>query len=197
MAHGPPLIALNLDSDTPATNNGEVLKSLHAWLGLDNSPPSSEPAPLRSLVDALDRLEPARAQYLARFAYLLGRVARADEHVSAEETHAMERLLVEHGNLSADQAMLVVSIAKASSLMFGVPADFAVTQEFTDSATYEQKLAVARCMFAVAASDERISIAEESELHRITNQLRIEGPDLTAIRLQHRRFLPGLSSRQT
>ena len=145
------------------------------------------------MVDALDRLEPSRAQYLARFAYLLGRVARADEHISDAETRAMERLLVDHGALPADQAMLVVSVAKASSLLVGPSADFAVTQEFTDGASYEQKLALARSLFAVAASDERISIAEEAELHRIVNQLRIDGPDLIQIRVQHKRFLPGLA----
>jgi uncharacterized tellurite resistance protein B-like protein len=172
-----------------------VLKSLQSWLGLDAAPAAAEPKPLRELVNALDRLEPARAQYFARFAYLLGRVARADEHVSDEETRAMEALLVQQGHFDADRAMLVVSIAKHSSLMFGATADFAVTQEFTDSSTYEQKLDLVRCLFAVAAADERISIAEEGELHRITNQLRIEGPDLTALRLQHRRLLPGLSAR--
>lgn len=174
-----------------------MLKSLQSWLGFEPSTPAHEPSALRSLVEALDRLEPTRAQYLARFAYLLGRIARADEEISADETRTMEALLVEHGGLSADQAMLVVSLAKTSSLMFGAQADFAVTQQFTESATYEQKLSLARCMFAVAASDERISIAEESELHRIINHLRIEGPDLTAIRLQHRRFLPGLSTGST
>jgi uncharacterized tellurite resistance protein B-like protein len=174
-------------------DNGVVLKSLSAWLGLDEPAPATEAAPLRSLVDSLDRIEPARAQYLARFAYLLGRVARADEHISPEETSAMEALLVEHGGLSADQATLVVSVAKVSHHMFGSQADFAVTQEFTDSTSYQQKLALARCLFAVAASDDRISVTEEGELHRITSQLRIEGPDLTAIRLQHRRSLPGLS----
>lgn len=170
-----------------------MLKSLQSWLGLDQTQPAAEPTPLRSLIDALDRLEPARAQYLARFAYLLGRVARADEQVTPEETAAMEAILVEHGGLAADQAMLVVSLAKVSSVMFGAHGDFAVTQEFTDATAYEQRIALARAMFAVAASDARISIAEESELHRITSQLRIEGPDLTAIRLQHRRVLPGLS----
>jgi uncharacterized tellurite resistance protein B-like protein len=168
-----------------------VLKSLHAWLGL-NEPPAPEPAPLRELVTALDRLDPARAQYLARFAYLLGRVARADEHISEEETRAMEVLLVDHGQLTSEQAMLVVSLAKQTNLMFGASADFAVTQEFTDTTTYEQRLAVVRCLFAVAAADERISISEEAEVHRITNHLRIERPDLTAIRLQHKRFLPGM-----
>ena len=171
-----------------------MLKSLQAWLGAAETTPEVEPAPLRELVNALDRLEPARAQYLARFAYLLGRVARADEHVSAEETRLMESLVMEQGGLTADQAMLVVSLARTSSQMFGATADFAVTQEFTDTASYDERLAVAKSLFAVAASDERISIAEESELHRITSQLRIEGPHLTAMRLQHRRFLPGIKS---
>jgi len=169
-----------------------VLKSIQGWLGISESAPAAEQSPLRDLVNALDRLEPSRAQFLARFAYLLGRVARADENVSDEETKTMERLLAEHGGLSAEQAMLVVSLAKATHAMFGVSADFAITQEFTDSASYEERLALARCLFAVAASDARISTAEEAEVHRITNQLRIERPDLTTIRLQYRRALPGI-----
>lgn len=178
-----------------------MIKSLQAWLGLEStSPPpaavtATEAAPLRELVTALDRLEPARAQYLARFAYLLGRVARADQDISETETRAMEALLCEHGGLAPDQAMLVVSLAKASSLMFGAATgDFAVTREFTDTASYDEKLVLTRCLFAVAASDERISIAEEAEVHRIIGQLRIEPKDLLAIRLQHRRFLPGLAT---
>jgi len=169
-----------------------VLKSIQAWLGIAESAPANEPAPLRDLVNALDRLDPARAQYLARFAYLLGRVARADEQITGEETRTMEKLLAEHGGLAADQAMLVVSLAKATNQMFGVSADFAITQEFTDAASYEERLALARCLFAVAASDARISTAEEAELHRITNHLRIERPDLTSIRLQYKRALPGI-----
>jgi uncharacterized tellurite resistance protein B-like protein len=169
-----------------------MLKSLQGWLGISESAPAPEPAPLRELVNALDRLEPSRAQHLARFAYLLGRVALVDEHISDEETKTMERLLAEHGGLPADQAMLAVSLARATHAMFGVSADFAIAQEFTDSTSYQERLALARCLFAVAASDARISTAEEAEVHRITNQLRIERPDLTAIRLQFRRVLPGI-----
>jgi uncharacterized tellurite resistance protein B-like protein len=179
-------------SEIRSGNNGIVIKSLQSWLGLHPAAPVAEPAPLRDLVNALDRLEPERAQYLARFAYLLGRVACADQQVSDEETHAMETLVSEHGALSLDQAMLVVSLAKTSIQMFGATADFAVTQEFTDTTEYDERLLLARCLFAVAASDARISMAEEAEVHRITNQLRIAPADLTALRLQHRRFLPGL-----
>ena len=169
-----------------------MLKTIQGWLGINESPSAAEQAPLHDLVNALDRLDPSRAEYLARFAYLLGRVARADEHISDEETTTMARLLTEHGGLSADHARLVVNLAKATHAMLGVTADFAITQEFADSASYEERLALARCLFAVAASDARISTAEEAEVHRITNQLRIERPDLTTIRLQYRRALPGI-----
>ena len=168
------------------------ISKLRAWLGLDRAG-AAEPAPLRDVVDALDRLEPDRARYLARFAYLLGRVAHADRVVSDEETRAMETLVKDEGGIDAELAALVVSLAKSSNLLFGGTADFLVAQEYAGSASYEQKLALASCLFAVAATDEVISMAEETEIHRITNQLRIEPQDLTRLRLAHRAYLPGLS----
>jgi uncharacterized tellurite resistance protein B-like protein len=168
------------------------LDKLRAWLGLDRSA-APEPVPLRDVLDALDHLEPERARYLARFAYLLGRVAHADRVVSEGETTAMERLVREEGGLTQEVAMLVVTLARSNNLLFGGTADFLVAQEFAREATYDQKLALARCLFAVASSDEAISMAEEAEIHRIVNQLRIEPRDLTALRVAHRQHLPGLS----
>ncbi len=168
-----------------------ALTTLLSWLGL-NRLETVEHAPLRELVEALDRVEPARARHLARFAYLLGRVAHADREVSTDETRAMERLVREEGGLTPDQAMLVVSLAKSSNVLFGGTADFQVAQEFAESAAYPEKLALARCLFAVAATDRSISMAEETEIHRITNQLKIQPADLTALRVQHKSSLPGL-----
>ena len=168
--------------------------NLRSWLGLE-AKPSADHGPLRDVVDALDRLDETRARHLARFAYLLGRVAHADRHVSPEETRAMESLVTEEGGLTADQAMLVVSLAKTSNLLFGGTADFTVTQEFADAATYDEKVALVRCLFAVSSIDHEISMAEETEIHRVANQLRIDPGDLTRLRVEHRRFLPGLSSR--
>jgi uncharacterized tellurite resistance protein B-like protein len=168
------------------------MTSLRGWLGL-NARPAAENGPLRDVIDALDRLDETRARHLARFAYLLGRVAHADRHVSPEETRAMEALVVEEGGLTADQAMLVVSLAKTSNLLFGGTADFSVTQEFAEAATYEEKVALVRCLFAVSSIDHEISMAEETEIHRVANQLRLDPADLTKLRVEHRRFLPGLS----
>src|SRR5215207_1947117 len=115
------------------------MKSIRAWLGIESSE-NQELAPLRDTLDALDHLEPERARYLAAFAYLLGRVAHADQHVSPEETAAMEGLVRRHGQLSPDQGMVVVQLAKTSNLLFGGTANFLVAREFSELATYDQKL---------------------------------------------------------
>ena len=168
------------------------LKSIRAWLGID-APAEQEFAPLRETLDALDHLAPDRARFLAAFAYLLGRVAHADLNVSAEETGAMEALVREHGQLEEDQARVVVRLAKTSNLLFGGTANFLVAREFSALATYDQKIALIRCLFALSAIDQAISTAEEAEIHRIANELRIEQPDLVALRVAHSRQLPGMS----
>jgi uncharacterized tellurite resistance protein B-like protein len=168
------------------------VQSLRDWLGL-NARKTAEPAPLRELIETLDRLEPARARHLARFAYLLGRVADADQDVSEEETRAMEAMVVREGGLTPDQATVVVGLARTSNLIFGGTADYQVALEFSEAATYDEKLSLGRCLFAVAASDRRISMAEEAEIHRILNQLRILPDDLTKLRVEQGKYLPGRS----
>lgn len=168
------------------------LKSIRAWLGVD-APEKQDFAPLRETLEALDHLEPERARHLAAFAYLLGRVAHADLQVTPEETAAMEALVLRHGQLSQDQAMVVVQLAKTSNLLFGGTANVLVAREFLQLATHEQRLALMHCLFALSATDETISLAEEGEIHRIANELRIEHADLVALRVAHQRHLPGLS----
>ena len=169
------------------------MASIWSWLGLGAREPQEHSA-LREVVSALDQLEPQRARYIARFAYLLGRVAHADQQASAEETAVMERLVRDEGRLTSDQAILVVGLAKTSNLLFGGTADFEVARDFAESASYDEKLALAKCLFAVAASEDSISMTEETEIHRILNQLKIQPADLTALRIAHRAHLPGLTS---
>ena len=168
------------------------MKSIRAWLGIE-TPDEPEFAPLRATLEALDHLEPDRARFLAAFAYLLGRVANADLNVSPDETRAMEGLVRDQGQLSQEQAMVVVQLAKTSNLLFGGSANYLVARQFSALATYEQKLALMRCLFTVSATDDAISMAEEGEIHRIATELRIEQKDLVALRLLHKRHLPGMS----
>lgn len=118
-------------------------KTLHAWLGVGESAPEPDTAPLRELLDALDQLDPARAQFLARFAFLLGRVARVDDSFSDVEAQAMETVLTGQAHLPAAHAALVVNLVRTSKQMFSGSTDFTVTQAFVDSASYEERLALA------------------------------------------------------
>ena len=175
----------------------EPVKSfLRSWLGLERGGEAERHDALRDLLEALDRLDPARAQYLARFAYLLGRVAHADQHVSADETRIMEQLVAREGEIPSDQAMLVVGLAKTSSLIFRGTDDFTVARDFAAAASYAQRHAFVRCLFAVSAAEGSISIDEEREIQRIARELRIEPSDLVALRLEFRQHLPGLSGRE-
>jgi uncharacterized tellurite resistance protein B-like protein len=168
------------------------MKALRAWLGIDQNR-EQEHTPLREALAALDHLEPDRARHLAAFAYLLGRVAHADQHVSPAETEAMETHLMQEGQLTREQAMLVVQLAKTSNLLFGGTANFLVARDFGDTASYEEKLALMRCLFAVSATDDTISLSEEGEIHKLARELKIQHEDLVKLRVAYRRHLPGLS----
>jgi uncharacterized tellurite resistance protein B-like protein len=170
-----------------------ALDALRAWLKLGPAEDPRELAPLLETLEALDHLEPERARFLAAFAYILGRVAHADRFVSLEEIRAMEAIVRDEGQLASDQAAVVVQLASKSNLLFGGTADFLVAREFSTLATYEQRLSLLRCLFALSSIDNSISIAEEGELHRIANELRIDRADLVALRIAHQRHLPGIS----
>jgi len=174
------------------------LKSLRAWLAVEDSGAQGSTreqdfTPLRETLDALDHLDPEQARYLASFAYLLGRVAHADQNVSTEETNAMEALIREQVDLSQDQAMVVVQLAKTSNLLFGGTANYLIAREFSKLATHHQKSALMRCLFAVSAADDVISLTEEGELHRIGKELGIDHAHLIALRVEYQDHLPGRS----
>jgi uncharacterized tellurite resistance protein B-like protein len=164
--------------------------SLLRFLGLESAAqhtgPAAETATVRRIVEALERQEPEAARYVARFAYVLGRVAHADLEVSAEETRAMERIVMQRGGLPEEQAVLVVQIAKSQNVLFGGTEDYLVTREFARSATREQKVALLECCFAVSAADRDVSGAEEAEIRKIASELGLEHADFIAARLAHR-----------
>lgn len=144
---------------------------------------------VRKIVKALDKLEPGRAKYIAAFAYILSRVARADMNISEAETTKMEQLVVGLSGLSEEQAILVVQIAKTQAILFGGTENFLVTDEFNQLATHDQKLSLLNCLFAVAAADDSISSVEEREIRLIVNELQLTHSDFISGRLAYRQYL--------
>jgi uncharacterized tellurite resistance protein B-like protein len=147
---------------------------------------STETDTVRKIIQALNQLDPERAKFIAAFAYLLSRAARADLHISLEETQVMERIVMEHAGLPEEQAVIVVQLAKTQNVLFGGTENYLVSREFNAVASHEEKMGLLDCLYAVAAADESISTIEDNEISQIADELRIEHRDFISIRSGYR-----------
>ena len=168
--------------------------SVLKFLGLEknkvfNEGPSPETETVRKIVDALEGMEPARARFIAAFAYLLSRVAHADLDISPEETRVMERIVMDRGGLPEAQAILVVQMAKTQNRLFGGTENFLVTREFNEIASRDQKIALLHCLFAVSAADQSISTREDNEIRNISKELLLSHEDFIDVRIAYRDYL--------
>ena len=132
---------------------------------------------VRRIVGELELLDPARARYLAAFAYLLSRVSRADLKIGPLETERMNDIVRRVGELPAGQAALVVEIAKAQSRMFGGTEDFLVTREFRNISTLDQRRELLACLVEIAATEDGISAVEEAEISKVARELDLTHDD--------------------
>ncbi len=140
---------------------------------------------VRRIVAELDKLPPARARYLAAFAYVLSRVAGADLDISDEETAIMLDLTQRVGHLPEAQAILVVEIAKRQHRLFGGTENFLVTREFREIASEEERCDLLRCLFAVAVADDAISAEEDAQIWQIAGELGFTRREFVDVRLAY------------
>jgi uncharacterized tellurite resistance protein B-like protein len=156
--------------------------------------PSSETDAIRKIIQSLDEMEPQQAKFIASFAYLLSRAARADLHISAEETKSMEQIIMQQGALPEQQAVIVIQLAKTQNILFGATENYLVTREFNVIANHEEKMRLLDCIYAVASADSSISTIEDNEISQIANELRIEHQDLISVRSKYRSQLAVLKN---
>ncbi len=161
------------------------LRKLFAGAESPPDEPSADTDSVRKIVARLEALEPDRARFIAAFAYILGRIAHADDDISAEESRAMETLVRRHGGLPDDQALLVVEIAKSQNRLFGGTENFLVTREFAQVADREQKLALLDSLFAVSAADDSVSLIEEEQARQVATELGLTHDDYVAVRSRY------------
>ena len=143
---------------------------------------SADTETVRKIAAALDRLDPDRARYVAAFAYILSRVARADLVITGDEMRVMEEIVQEKSGLPEEQAVMVVQMAKTQNVLFGGVENFLVTREFERIASREQKIALLHCLFAVSAADGSISSAEDTTIRSIADELNLDHSDFIAVK---------------
>ncbi len=146
-------------------------------------PVEEETEAVRQIVGRLEALPPEQARLLAGMAYVLARAANSDLRISDEETAAIEQELVGAG-LDQSQAVLVTEMAKLQERTSGGTSDYLVTRDFREASTPEQRLAVLRGCYHVAAADESITSIEIATLNEIASELDIDRPEAQKVRAE-------------
>jgi uncharacterized tellurite resistance protein B-like protein len=149
-----------------------------------------ETSSVRMIGAALSGMPPARARYIAAFAYLLGRAAYANMEVSDAERAEMTRI-GEVAGLDVETTKLVMDLSATLSTEFGATEDFLVTREFKAISTMEERHRLLRACFLVMAADDVIDANEAWLVNRVAEELDVERDDLNQIRAE---FYERLSS---
>jgi uncharacterized tellurite resistance protein B-like protein len=156
-------------------------------------PPAApgETQSVRLITSRLQGLPPARARYLAAFAYLLARAAQATSGMSDAERAVMLQI-TEAGGLDPVSAPLVVDMAATLAGEFGPTEDYLVTREFKSISTIEEREQLLRCCYLVMAADDEIDATESWLANRLAEELDLARPDLNAIRAEFHEQLSGV-----
>jgi uncharacterized tellurite resistance protein B-like protein len=175
------------------------MMSILKFLGLksERDAATGETETVRKIVRRLDQLPEEQARYIAAFAYLLSRAARADLDVTPDETRVMERIVMQESGLPEELALLVVQMAKTQNQLLGATENYLVAREFERIATREQKLALLECLFAVTAADDDITGVEDSAVKQISEELKLSHADYINARSRFKQHLSVLKLGRT
>jgi uncharacterized tellurite resistance protein B-like protein len=153
---------------------------------------------VRDIVSRLESLSEERANWVAAFAMVLSRAARADLDISSEELLEMKRIVREFGELPKETASLVVEMAVRHNQLLGVTEEYLATREFRRLAQEGDRERLLHCLFAICAADDSITLVEEEEVRQVANELGLEHTQYITARSafrEKREVLRGLPSR--
>jgi len=167
------------------------LSLLKHFLGLESGAERSATAGThsRSVADIaahLERLPPERARFVAAFAFVLARIARADLEVSDEERQKMRRTIEHLSGLDPEEARIATELACDRSEELGASDHYIATREFRAISTREQRAQLLECLFEVAAADGNISAEESYEVLEVAEELGFARAEALGMRARYR-----------
>ena len=137
----------------------------------DESAPSDFAREIRDTLNRLEELNRETAGYLKTLAFILHRVAIADDEVSGEEIDRMEQILVEHASLSRSEAMLTVEIARHCGEIADCGCSYEASRKLRSSLDEDAGRDIRRFLESVAEADGRIRRSEKAQIRQIATEL--------------------------
>ncbi len=170
--------------------------SLLRFLGLggDGAGRNAEPASLIEIGESLDSLPPEDARLAAAFAYLLARVAGADLRIEDPERSSIAERLEAFGGMGTEQSRLLADTAVRAAELHGASDDHLVARAFRDMTEHDERLRLLRCLYAVAASDETISVVEDNEIFEVATAIGVSRRDVIALRSEWKQYLGSMKA---
>jgi len=153
-----------------------------------------EPESLRALGARLSSLPEGDARFTAAFAYLLARVAGADLRTDGGERDTIAERLEQAAGLAGERACLLADAAIAAAADHGASDDHLVARAYREMASEDERRRLVRCLYAVAASDQRITTLEDNEIFEIATEIGLGRGDVVAIRSEFRDHLAVLKA---
>ena len=137
----------------------------------DHASTSDFAGQVRNTLGRLDELDRQTAGYLKTLAFILHRVAQADDQISVEEIDRMEEILVEHASLSRPEAMLTVEIARHCGQIADCGCSYEASRRMRSSLDEGTGRDIRRFLESVAAADGRVRRSELAQIRQIATEL--------------------------
>ena len=104
----------------------------------------------------------------------------------------MARHLEDFVGIDASRAELLAQSAVAIAATYSPSDDHLVTRAFRDMSEHRDRIRLLRCLYAVAAADERISTREDNEIFEVARMLEVAREDVIGLRSAFRQYLGAL-----
>jgi uncharacterized tellurite resistance protein B-like protein len=126
---------------------------------------------IRDTLNRLDELNRETAGYLKTLAFILHRVAMADNDVCDAEIDRMEQILVDHASLSRTEAMLTVEIAKHCGQIADCGCSYEASRQFRPNLDEDAAGRMYHFLESVAAADGGVHRSESAQIRQIAAEL--------------------------
>jgi len=126
---------------------------------------------IRGTLHRLADLDSKTAGYLKILAFILHRVAMADNNVCDEEIDRMEQILVDHASLSRPEAMLTVEIAKHCGQIADCGCSYGASRALRSRLDEDSGRRIRRFLDSVAEADGHVLSSERAEIRQIASEL--------------------------
>ena len=137
----------------------------------DGRAPSNIAEEIRDTLKRLEELNRETAGYLKTLAFILYRVALADDELSREEVDRMEQILVDHASLSRSEAMLTVEIARHCGEIADCGCSYQASRRLRSSLDLDNGRDIRRFLESVAEADGRVRRSEKAQIRQIATEL--------------------------